>query len=225
MRRMVSLLVVLVVCLSLACPAFAASDTFVPSISYKGAPRVRSAVLGDENVGSCLVVTSISDAKEKKTDITQGARDELLDVYAKLSDGSMKPPVENYVIRELVDVSFRQTKCVDAEHTHKEDLAKDGTSITITFDLGVAKTTDVKVLTYKGGEWKAIESVKNNGDGTVTCVFADLCPVAFCVEAGAEDAPSKTGDEVGLTLLPWIVVMVVSLAAIVVLVVLRRKRK
>ncbi len=215
MRRIICLLSVLLVCLTLACPAFAA-DTFVPSISYKGGPQVRSAVIGDENVTGCLVVTSISAAKDKSTDITQESRDVLLDVYAKLSDGSVKLPLENHVIRELVDVSFAQSSCIEPGHGHKAP-------VTATFDLGVAKTTEVKVLTCKDGQWSVVDGVKNNGDGTVTCTLPNLGPVAFCIEAGAEDAPSQTGDEAGLGLIPWIVAMVISLAAIVVLVVLRRK--
>lgn len=224
MRRMICLLGVLLVCATLVCPALAA-DTFVPSVSYKDGPKVKSADLGGTNVGDCVVVTSIAEAEDKSTDITQDARDLLLDVYKKLSDGSMKPPVDGYVIRELVDVSFKQTSCVEnAEHTHEEELAKDGTTITIKFDLGVAKSTKVVVMTYTNGTWEEIESVTNNGDGTVTCVFEHFCPVAFCVEQGAEVPPSQTGDEAGQNMFLWIGLMVVSLAAIVVLVVLGRKR-
>lgn len=225
MRRIICLLGVLLVCGTLVCPAFAAANTFVPSISYKDGPDIEEAVLDGENVGGCVVVSSITDAKNKTTDISQEERDTLLDVYEQLSDGSMKLPCENddYVIRELVDVSFRKTACVDAEHDHKEELAKAGTTITIDFDLGVAKTTEVVVMTYIDGEWAPIESVENNGDGTITCVFEQLCPVAFCVEADAEDAPPKTGDAAGKDLIFWGTLMAVSAAAVVVLPVCRRK--
>ena len=40
MRRILSLLIVLVLCLGLAVPAFAAEDGFVPSITYKPNPEV-----------------------------------------------------------------------------------------------------------------------------------------------------------------------------------------
>ena len=225
MRRIVCLILALMVCVSLACPALAATGTFVPSISYKDGPDIEEVILDGENVGGCLVVSSITDAKNKTTDIGQEDRDLLLEVYEKLDDGSMKLPLENdkYVIRELVDVSFRKTACVDAEHSHKEWLEQDNTTITVKFDLGVAKTTEVVVMTYVDGQWAAIESVENNGDGTVTCVFEDICPVAFCVEADAEDTPPKTGDTIGRSLILWVVLMAVSLAAIVILVVRRRK--
>ena len=224
MRRMICLLGVLLVCATLVCPALAA-DTFVPSISYKPAPTVKSAELGGADVGDCVVVTSIAQAKDKSTDITQDARDELLDVYKKLSDGSMKPPVDGYVIRELVDVDFEQTDCVQKDaHSHAEELAKDGTTIKVTFDLGVAKSTKVVVKTFTNGAWEDVVAVTNNGDGTVTVEFEHFCPVAFCVEQGAEVPPSQTGDEAGQNMILWIGLMVVSLAAIVVLVILGRKR-
>lgn len=224
MKRFICLLSVMLLCMSLACPAFAA-DTFVPSISYKDGPEVTDAYIGDTNVKDCIVVTSISEAKNKSTDITQEARDELLDVYAKLSDGSMKPPVDGYVIRELVDVSFKQKACVEnTAHNHPDELAKDGTTIKITFKLGVAKSTKVVVKTYKDGAWKDVVGVTNNGDGTVTVEFEHFCPVAFCVEQGAEVPPSQTGDEMGKNMFLWIGLMVVSLAGIAALVVLGRKR-
>ena len=224
MRRMICLLGVLLVCATMVCPALAA-DTFVPSISYKDGPDVEDAVIGDTDVRDCVVVTSIGEAKNKSTDITQDARDELLGVYAKLSDGSMKNPVDGYVIRELVDVSFRQKACVENEsHNHAEELAKDGTTIKVTFDLGVAKSTQVVVKTYVGGAWVDVKGVTNNGNGTVTCEFEDFCPVAFFVEQGAEVPPSQTGDEVGQNMFLWIALMVASLAAVVVLVILGRKR-
>ena len=224
MRRMICLLGVLLVCATLVCPALAA-DTFVPSIGYKDGPDVEDAQMGDTGVGDCVVVTSIAQAEDKSTDITQDARDLLLDVYKKLSDGSMKPPVEGYVIRELVDVNFKQTACVENDaHNHAEELAKDGTTIKVTFDLGVAKSTKVVVKTYTNGAWEDVVAVTNNGDGTVTVEFEHFCPVAFCVEQDAEVPPSQTGDEAGQNMFLWIALMVLSLAAIVVLVILGRKR-
>lgn len=225
MRKIICLLTALLLCASLVCPAFAAENTFVPSIGYKDGPEIEETEMDGEDVGGCLVVTSIREAKEKTTDIYQEDRDLLLEVYEKLDDGSMKLPLENdkYVIRELVDVSWRKTACVEADHKHKEWLAEEGNTITIEFDLGVARSTEVIVMTYIDGEWTEIISVENNGDGTVTCVFEDICPVAFCVEADAEDKLPQTGDAMGQNLILWIVLMAASLAAIVVLVVYRRK--
>ena len=225
MRKVMCLIFVLAMSLTLACPVFATGDTFVPSITYKDGPDIESAEMGDETVTDCLVVTSIKEAEEKSTDITQDDRDLLLEVYDELSSGDLELPINDgeYVIRELVDVSFKNEDCVTPGHGHKEELAEDGTTVTIQFDLGVDASTEVVVMVYIDGQWIAVESVTNNGDGTVTCVFEDICPVVFCVEADAEDTPVKTGDTYGQSLILWFALMAVSFCGILVLVLLRRK--
>lgn len=225
MRKVLCLFAAVLMCAMLVCPALAATDTFVPSIGYKDGPDIEDATMNGEEIDDCLVVSSLKQAEEKTTDISQEDRDLLLDVYEQLSNGSMELPLEheNYVIRELVDVSFEKSDCVDKDHGHKEWLAEEGNTITITFDLGVKDTTDVVVLVYVDGQWVSAESVVNNGDGTITCVLEDICPVAFVVDANAEEEPPKTGDQAGNDLLLWAVLMTASAAAIVVLSVQRRR--
>ena len=225
MRRIACLLLALMMCVMVAMPAMAADDTFVPSISYKDGPDVEDATMGDEDVTGCIVVTSLKEAKEKTTDIGQDDRDLLWDVYNKLSDGTMELNVDSkkYVVRELVDVSFKEKACVQVPHGHEEELKKDGTTVEITFDVSLPKKANLKVFVYLDGKWVEVQKVTNNGNGTVTCVFEDICPVAFAVEAEAIKETPKTGDEVGTNMILWIVLMVVSFAAIVALVVNRRK--
>lgn len=235
MRRVVCCMIALLICISLAVPAFAATGTFVPSISYKDAPGVVVASLNlgggtNNDVSSCVVVTSIPEAKDKTTDITQEERDTLLDVYKELSDGTMKLPdlPDGYVIRDLVDVSFEYEDCREKDdHGDKDqELKKPGVTLTVTFDLGVAGGDDVIVMTYNNGKWQPIVSVKNNGDGTVTCDFEDICPVAFAVKQSTVDKVPKTGDAFGQRLGLWIGVLAVSgvaLAAIVVVAVRKKK--
>ena len=230
MKRLVCLLAVMLICCSLVMPAFAA-EGFVPSISYKDGPDAEDAYIQDgsgnkEGIGNCIVVTSIKEAEEKSTDIYQETRDLLLDVYKQLDEGSMKLPLDNekYVIRELVDVSFRKTTCHEAGHLHHENLEKPEVTATVDFDLGIPKNVEVVVLSYRDGKWNEIKSVTNNGDGTVTCVFDYFCPVAFCVEANAVAESPKTGDQIAAMIL-WVVLLIVSAVALVVLLVLRKKKK
>ena len=220
MRKILSFMMAVLLCLGMVTPALAAKDSFVPSIGYKDGPEIVDAEMNEEDMVDCLVVTSIEEAEEKTTDIYQEDRDLLLEVYEELTDGSMQLPLENdeYVIRELVDVSFT-TEC-DEAHDHKEELAEEGTTIEITFDLGVDPDEEVIVMAYIDGQWVPVEC-ENNGDGTVTCVFEDICPVVFCVKNTTP--PAQTGDEAGRQLILWIVLMAVSFAAIVILVVGRRK--
>lgn len=223
MRRIISLIIALVLCIGMACPVHAAAKPFVPSISYKDGPEI---VAGEPH-GDCLVVTTIPEAKNKSTDIYQEERDLLLTVYDQLSDGSMKLPVkDDYVIRDLVDVSWEKTACVEAGHGHKEWLEENNTSIQVTFDLGVKKNTEVIVMVYLDGEWVSAKKVKNNGNGTVTVEFEDICPVAFCVKRNDVYNPPRTGDQMGQNITLFVALMAGSAVALVVLLIIwRRKRK
>lgn len=226
MRRTIYLLITLLLCMSIAIPAFAAEGTFVPSITYKDGPDVTSAQMDGDDVGGCLIVTTIKEAEEKSTDITQEERDTLLKVYEDLKAGEIKLPTdENYVIRELIDLSFKYENCRELEDHHRKDLQlkKEGVTLTVDFDLGVAKNDVVSVFVYIDGEWLPIESVVNNGDGTVTCVFEDICPVAFVVKQGETVVPPKTGDTQNIGL--WAGLMVVSAVGLVALCVSFKKKR
>ena len=252
MRKGICLLLAMLLCAGLAVPGFAAE--FVPSITYKPVPEITGGVLIDpENGGEkvdirgCIIVTSILEAEEKKTDITQAARDLLLEVYEKLSDGSMElfalpegmvdkkddstEPTykdmgmtfdrENYAVFQLVDVSFRQSGCVSPRHLHKEGLAREGVTVELEFDVGVTQDANVLVLWFDGEQWAPVESTVNNGDGTVTCVFEDLCPVAFCIEAEAPEAPEQ--PDYGWLL--WLCLLLACAGILVALVIYRQKNK
>jgi hypothetical protein len=222
MKRYLALFAALALCLALTLPVFAAEDVFVPSIGYKDGPTIEDTDLETD----CLIVTSIRQAKEQTTDIHQEDRDLLLSVYKQLSESSMKLPLEDntYVIRELVDVSFKKHDCQEQEeHGHKEWLTEQNTTVTVIFDLGVKATTDVIVLVYVNDEWVPAKEVENLCDGKVQVTFEDICPVAFCVDPDAEGEVPSTGDVDGQRLLLWVVLLVMSLVAIVVLVLNRRK--
>lgn len=223
MKRLFCLLMVLVIAMSLAVPA-AAADTFVPSITYKDGPDINTATMDGGDVKGCLVVTSISKAKNKSTDITQDDRDLLLDVYSKLNSGEMKLPIENdkYVIRELVDVSFLYNNC-RASHDHEEWLKKDNTTVTVDFKLGVKSSADVLVLVYVDNKWVPAEKVTNRGNGNVTVVFEEICPVAFCVDTDSQVTPPKTGDTAGQRIFLWGSVMAGSVAALLILLVVFKR--
>ena len=139
MRKMMSMLAVLLLCVSLVCPVMAAD--FVPSISYKDGPELSTAFQGEpetleENVSACIVVTSIIGAREKTTDIRQENRDLLLQVYEELSEGKVTLPVEEgWVVRDLVDVSNLVTDCINvATHDHEAKLKEDGIVLSVLFD-------------------------------------------------------------------------------------------
>ena len=184
MRKVFALVLAVLICVSLA--GFAVADTFTPSVTYKAAPVLVSAFMDGEDVEDCIVVTSVQAARKKTTDITQEERDLLIEVYEKLNDGSMTVEGldESYVIRDLMDISFKHAACrMAADHGDKSSkLAEDGVVLTTVLDLNIGKNVEVVVMAYIDGEWAPIKSVENNGDGTLTCEFEDICPVLFAVK-------------------------------------------
>ena len=223
MKKILCIIVILTIFMTFVSSVFAADDAFVPSISYKDGPEIDDAVMQEEEVEDCLIVTSLKGATEKSTDISQEARDLLLDIYQDLESGDMKLQLdEGYIVRELVDVSWKQIACVEDEHIHEKEHEQENVTVTLKLDLGISANYDLLVFAYRDGKWSPIESAVNNGDGTITCVFEHFCPVAFCVRE--RTGGSDTGDSAGRNLIVWIALMAVSAAAILFLIIKRRKR-
>lgn len=224
MKKLITLLLALTLCFAVVLSAAAAE--FVPSISYKDNPEVvGEPEIKDENgqdvEGVELTITPVSDALEKEEEDRTHYEDLLVEVYEQLTDGTMKIPFpdddeKSYVIRDLIDISL-----VD-EDDPTTDVEFNG-KIVITFDLGIDPDVEVLVYVYVDGEWVRVTSVVNNGDGTITCIFDKLGPVAFCVENELIKPPSPTGDKTTRDITPLIIMMAVSSGALILLIVFRRK--
>lgn len=242
MKKLISLLVVVVLCLASVCPVMAAEDDFVPSITYKGAPVL--VMNADGTVGivyqtedgakisdieeECLLITPLSEVHEEHR-IPEDGKDLIHWLYEQLLSGAMKLPVElvpgaagrKWVIRDLMDVRWL-CGTEESAHDHPEEVEPEGVVFDVTFDLGITPGVEVLVMTYKNDQWNPVEKAVNNGDGTVTVTFEHLCPVAFAVPEGAEEAAPDTGDA---GVMPWVMTLVAAAAALtaVVLVALRRR--
>ena len=235
MKKFVMLLVAVILCVSMVCPVLAAEDDFVPSITYKGAPEIVLTVDLDGNpaVGAivdadgetvgyvnedCLLITPLSGI-DNESRLPAETKALLKDVYQKLLNGTMTLPYEgdkDMVIMDLVDASWLCEECPEA-------VEAEGVVFEATFDLGVAADAEVVVMTYKNDAWNPVVKTVNNGDGTVTCTFERLCPVAFAV--AAEDAPSETGDNSDMMLWGMLLALsAVGMAAVSVLYFRNRKK-
>lgn len=273
MKKLISMVLILVLCLALACPAFATGDSFVPSIGYKPAPElapeetedgptvgyaydedgnvIGSVLYEDDKVTvtaahpeglsedhECLIITPLSEA-ETSTEIPDDAENLLLQIYEQLLANGMMlfsecegldeyiasklgegKTAQDLVVRELFDVSVI---CNDLS----EYLEPAGTTICLDFDMNLPADTFVAVVAYKGGQWKMIEDVEVGVKGNVVCTtYENFCPVA--VLTLADEAPVEapyTGDTMGTNAVLWGGIMAVSLATIVVLFLIQRKRK
>lgn len=244
MRKVLCMLTVLLLCMSMVLPVFAAEDDFVPSITYKPSPELVP-VQGDDGVEyigvirdkdgnimggvehGCLRITPIAHVWDEEIEVPEKIEKLLLFIYNSLNDGSMEIPYEKHdanlnpadmVIRDLFDVRW---ECED----HPPMLAPDGIVLELTFDLGVVADAEIFVQTYdeEAKEWSPIVSVVNNGDGTVTCIFEHLCGVEFSMPLKAAAAPVEPAETPNI--LPWIILLIVAAGAVVGIVVAKNKKK
>lgn len=193
MKKIISLVLAMIMVFAMGATAFAANFTDSVEDSF-GAINARILDHGEFVEGivfgrKCLIVTHISEADSAIPELAEEMAI-LKDVYKKLLSGEMKIPYEkagfNSANMDLIDLYDATFLCQE----HPEMLKPEGVVIEITFRVNVEKGENVCVMIYKNNEWIPAESVKNNGDGTVTCVFEHLCPIAFAVETGSESGSS-----------------------------------
>ena len=198
-----------------------------------GQPSAEEAMQGEKlsNVmQDCLLIPPVSKVDTQEA-LPDEAAEELKTVYKELSQGDMKLPYEKVedvkademVILELLDLPWL-CGTETSNHDHPTEVEPEGVVFDVTFKLGVSADAKVVVMTYKDGEWNPIAGVTNNGDGTVTCVFEHLCPVAISVEQAEKDAidNAQTGDDANIGV--WVGVMAVALIGLLVLVIVYRRQ-
>lgn len=212
MKKIVSFMLVLITLFAFSVNVMATDVDFVPSITNKGAPQLVitrgsdgkniAGYLYDNNGNlvstekdDCMVITSIFDL-DKSKDIPKDAKDLLLNVYEQLNQQDAKLTVlcpelndivkdqlgdsytaDDLVIRDLFDISGM---CDELQ----KELVKDGYTLELKFDLNIASNSFVTAMVYVDGKWQPLKKVVNNGDGTITCTFENLGPVAFLVKGG-----------------------------------------
>lgn len=248
MKRLLAIVLSIVMVLTLTVSVSAAK--FVPSITNKGAPQlvVIDIVDGKDVVGyitdadgnqlsteylDCLIISSITEALNGEK-LPEGVKEQLLKVYDEFVNGAKLSEVcpdlieivkdkwskdktpDDLVIKDLFDVT---DYCEDIP-TH----LKDGTVLDLTFDLGIGSGTFITAMVYVDGKWVPVKDCINNGDGTVTVKFTEICPVAFLVPGSGQnmDVVSPITADTS-SIFAWGAVMLVSLAAIIALVIYRRK--
>ncbi len=194
-----------------------------------------------------LVVTSVAEMDESKK-IPKEAKEDLEKAYKDFSDKNKNidkvVPAEvnkaitetvkkemgndkttaDLIVRDLFDVSLLNDE-------HHETLIDDEHHLLLTFSLGVKKDEFVTAIKFNPETklWETIRSVVNNGDGTVTCEFDHLCPIAFLVEkteanSGAAGDSAQTGDN-SVSLYVWIAIAAATAGLMVILFVVKNKKE
>lgn len=245
MKKVIAILSAIVLVLAMGTTAFAAE--FTPSVVEKDAPTIVEktegtstivATIVDKNNAEVekveagkLIITPVSKA-DTSTEIPTESKVNLKKAYEELSKADVKlsdlineldadvkeaigkdATVDHLVIRDMFDASL-----VDAQGNLREIDADH--RLVVKFNIGIAKDVPVFAMKYnKEGKWESVYAIHNNGDGTVTCEFDHLGPIAFMV-ADADSA--ETGDT-SVSLYVWIAIAAAAAAAIVVLFVLKKK--
>lgn len=248
MKKIMSMLMVLVMCFGIVATASAAEDEFVPSITYKAEPEIvpvegpdGEAYIGIiknaegeilDYVGhGCILLTPIAHIWDEEIQVPADVERLLRFVYEELNEGDMEIPYEkheadlnpdNMVIRDLFDARWL---CEE----HRAMIEQPGVVLEITFELDVDPDVELFVTTYdeEADEWEPIVKTENNGDGTVTCTFEHLCAIEFSVEIepGARLEPQGQTEEPCSLLWLWILLLVLVVVAIVVVIYVHNKKK
>ncbi len=250
MKRLITLALAIVLMLTITISATATE--FVESITNKGAPQlvIIDTLNGKDVVGfitgpdgtklsteflDCLIITSVSEAPTDP-DIPEDAKDELLKVYEELNTPGTKLSEVCPELNEIVKEKWNKDKTADDLvikdlfdlTDYCEDLdthLKDGAILDLTFDLGIGQNVFITAMVYVDGKWQPVVDTINNGDGTVTVKFDQICPVAFLVpstQINSSITSPTTGDYTSVAI--WGVVLFVSLISIAGLLIYRRKR-
>lgn len=239
MKKVICLVTAILICMSLACPAWAAESGFVPSISYKTSPEIvptqddqggeAFGVLRDADGNviaylghKCLRITPVADALDDTVEVPEDVRERLLFVYNGLNDNTVSEPYDgdteknDVAVRDLFDIIW---ECEE----HKALFEQEGVTLEITFDLGIMDDVNICVMTYneEEGSWESIVEAVNNGDGTVTCTFAHFCVVAFSMITATSVAQTTSGGSIAI----WVVLFLLAAAAVAAILILKNKKK
>lgn len=230
MKKICSLALIVFLMLTLAVSAFA-DDPFVPSISDKGAPQpvededeVIGTLVDDEGQElhevetDCIVITPLSEA-DSSEEIPDGEREELKGAAKDIEKNGLSvfPGLgsSDLAVRDLFNIT---ALCNELQ----EDLPREGTSVDLTFDLGLDADVDFLAMVLGENGWERAQA-RNNGDGTVTVTFEDFGTVAFLSGIETGHVPVTGGTDSAVTL--WVSLMATSAALLVALLFVYSKKE
>ena len=206
MRKVLSILTVLLICLSLAVPAFAAEEVYVPSITAKPAPELDQSTqdatgipviqVKDEKQEIVhvspienLVVTPVANVMaDEEVRISEEAQEILKEAFETLDTKGVEVFEEVPELVQLIqeaDIKVEDLVVMDLfdvtilNEELEEYLNVEGNTIELTFAMNLPADQEVYVMVFKNSQWILAESAVNNGDGSVTCAFEHFCPVAI----------------------------------------------
>lgn len=208
MKKVISVLLACLICVSLVATAFAAENVFTPSVTAKPAPEI---VTKDEAAGEPIVevmdasaatvqtfgvqhVNVIPVAEKDEEHVSTEAKETLTKIYEELSAPDVKltesMPALVDIIKEaaatdasLKDFDPNMLVIKDLFYISVSDelaalLEIEGNYLQVTLDAKIRPGQFIVVMVYADGKWTPVEFVVNE-DGTVTCNLEVIGVVAI----------------------------------------------
>ena len=219
MRRSFAFIFALLLCATLAFPAFAAVS-MDENVAQKEAPGIVSnddgsaAILYDAE-GNELMRITMEDLfatglgeVEASLQIDDEAEETLKNAYQKFLNPDAMLSIQASAMNEVaLDVlgmhstadSFAVWNMFDLSMRNQEVLEKlkeKGAYVQVTFDLGEEGNSVIASMVYANDKWFNVELI-NNGDGTVTCKFTLFGTVVFFVPFGNGGPGGEEDGEIG----------------------------
>ena len=189
----------MVMVLSLAVPAFAATGAYVPSV--KGTDDVK---IGEAKDSSGATVSVSLTTYTDRSSLSEEAAAVMDEAYDKLTkEGIVLDLPDGVTTADLSTIAFFDIS-TDAEVSFP---------LTIKLDIDVSGMDYVQVIHYVDGKWQAEETTVND-DGTISVTVNSLSPFGVVAKVGGHtDATSpQTGVEVSV-LMPVMAVCLLAGAA------------
>lgn len=208
MKKALSVVVALIMCLALTMSAAAAPGSFVSSPSGNPAPELIEGVNEDENCEAKNVITPYSE-RDKLSDEKREFMEKVYDQIVESANvGELNKDienlakekgiaVENLAVSDLFDISY-----YNCENHEEHSYFK------IKFKAETLKNF-VGLLHYTGDKWELIEGTQVDDGIYLTFKVDSLSPFAIVVNTGVDAGDNQTGQS-----FPWIYVVLMAVAAI-----------
>ena len=208
MKKAVSVVLALIMCLALTLSAAAAPGSFVVSPSTNDAPVLVEGECESEDCESKITITPYSERDTlpaEKRELMEKVYDAIVDaehvgeLTSAIEAVAKKKgvSVESLAVSDLFDISYYNCDDHD-DHGHFRIKFKADTL-----------SHFVALLHYKDNKWEVVEGAKVVDGTYLDFRVADLSPFAIVVNTGVDSGDNQTGEK-----FPWIYVGLMAAAAV-----------
>ena len=229
MKKVLTLCLTILLVITLAIPAMAATGSFVASPSTTGAPSLESATPDSEDCVAEVLITAFAD----RANLDEASRQELEEAYNQIVNSDTANAFVT-ALNQLAETLGMQVSGLSISHLFDIDTTNCAThdghgGFTITLKIDNADKLLGVLHMGHSTQWEVCDSVVVDKEaGTVTFHANDFSPFALVVDNGTTEGPDigdddddKKGGNAWWIIL--IIVVVVVAAGVVAFVLLKKK--